>query len=296
MDGASTASADLDACFGRIGERGAEPVLEGRHKLARWRVRVTLRPGAPVALTAHVQGPFGLPLVQSLVLEPLLGVVAARRDLALIPGALLLDGAGRGVLVVGGSGSGKTSVAARAIAAGREVLADDRVFVDAAATATRYARRMRLYPDIRETAPAAWARLARGPRARLRGVALLRAASGRRIAPPVAIAARELGAPRSVDGVCIERVLLLRRHEGDAARLSTASAGAAADEIARRLRDDRAALDAGPLAGELRPLAQRERAVVTAAVERAAIERLEIPLAWPAARAVQRLGAELGLA
>jgi hypothetical protein len=286
----------LEAIFARAGEGASTGVLlEGRHKLARWEVRVTVRDGGPVDVRAHVQGPFGLPLVQSLVVEPLLGLVAARRELALIPGALLLDADGRGVLAVGGSGSGKTSLAARAIAAGREVLADDRVFVDAAATGSRYARRMRLYPDIAQTAPAAWSALTPAAQAKLRAVTLVRRVSGGSFAPPVAVARHELGATRRLVHTHIDRVLLLHRHDGDAPRLSAATTAAAADEIDERLLEDRAALDVAALQHRLRSLALHDRAIIESALATATIERLEIPRSWPAARAVQRLGAELGL-
>lgn len=295
-DGAQSTAALLEATFARPGEEPhGDALLDGRHKLARWQVRVRIGDDGPVDVRAHVRGPFGLPLVQSLVVEPLLGFVAARRDLALIPGALLLDENGRGVLAVGGSGSGKTSLAARAIAAGREVLADDRVFIDAGASGSRYVRRMRLYPDIAQTAPAAWAALEPAARAKLRAVTLVRAASRGAFAPPVAVAQRELAATGRLVATQIDRVLLLRRHDGDAALLMSATATAAADEIAERLREDRAALDVAGLREELRSLALRDRAIVASALRSATIERLEIPRAWPASRAVQRLGAELGL-
>ena len=90
-------------------------------------------------------------------------------------------------------------------------------------------------------------------------------------------------------------MLLLHRSDGDAARLRAATAAAAADEIDERLREDRAALDVGTLAERLRSLALHDRAIVASALGSATVERLEIPRAWPAARAVQRLGAELGL-
>lgn len=285
----------LDACFARAAGGAPGIVVEGRHKLARWHVGVELGDDGTVALRAHVQGPFGLPLVQSLILEPLMGAVAARRALVLVPGALLLDAEGRGVLLVGGSGAGKTSLAARALAAGRDVLADDRVFLGADAGASRYVRRMRLYPDIRATAPTAWAALAGGGRAKLRAVQLLGRASGGRLAPPVAVTRRELGAPPPPPASAIHRILLLRREEREAARLTTVQPGVAADEMAQRIADDRGALDAPELGAALRALAQGDRAVLEGATGAVTAQRLEIPLAWPAARSVQRLAEELAI-
>lgn len=285
----------LDACFARPAQGRPGAVVAGRHKLARWHARVELRDDGTVALRAHVRGPFGLPLVQSLILEPLMGVVAARHALALVPGALLLDPEGRGVLLVGGSGAGKTSLAARALAAGRDVLADDRVFLGADAGASRYVRRMRLYPDIRATAPTAWASLAGRARAKLRAVELLGGASGGRFAPPAAVTRAELGAPPPPVGTAIHRILLLRREEREAARLTTVQPGVAADEMAQRIADDRGALDVPELGGALRALAQDDRGVLEGATGEVTAQRLEIPIAWPAARSVQRLAEELGI-
>lgn len=286
---------DLDACFSRLAEGRPGAVIAGRHKLARWRVRVALAPGAAVGLRAQVQGPFGLPLVQSTILEPLLGLAAARRALALVPGALVLDAAGRGVLLVGGSGAGKTSLAARAIAAGREVLADDRVFLDADAGASRFARRMRLYPDIRATAPAAWASLTGGARSRLHAVELLRGATAGRFAPPVAVTRREIGAAAPRAGARVERILLLRREERTQAQLTAVGAAVAVDEIVARIRDDRAALENAGIDDEIRRMELDDRAVLESAAAAATVQRLDIPAAWPAARSVQRRAAELGV-
>jgi hypothetical protein len=296
-DGAERALPVLDACFARPAGASLAAVVEGRHKLARWHVSVaTNDDDDAIRVRAHVQGPFGLPLVQSLVVEPLIGVAASRHGLAMVPGALLLDGEGAGVLLVGGSGAGKTSLAARAIAAGLDVLADDRAFVDAGGTGSCFVRRMRLYPDIRDTAPRAWAALARGPRARLRAVAALREVSRGRFAPPVAVARRQLGAPaRPQAGIAVSRIVLLGRHDGSSARIRPASDAAAADEIARRIRDDRAALDVAGLGEQLRTRAQADREVLEPAIRAATVQRLDMPLAWPAARAVQRLASELGL-
>jgi len=285
----------LETRFASVADGQAGTVLAGSHKLARWRVHVEPRTGAALLVRAQVQGPFGLPLVQSLILEPLLGVAAARQALALVPGALLLDAERRGVLLVGGSGAGKTSLAARAIAAGRGVLADDRVFLDRHATASRFARRMRLYADIRETAPAAWEALSPGAQARLRAVSALRGASGGRFAPPVAVPRAELGAPPPPLSAPVGRILLLRRTERDDARLTDVSAAAAVEEIEARIRDDRAALHGCGLDDALRTLTHGDQAVLEAAVGTLEVQRLDIPLAWPAARSVQRLAAELGM-
>jgi hypothetical protein len=281
--------------FARLAGEQHGAVIEGRHKLARWRVRVALQPDGAVGLQAQVLGPFGLPLVQSLVVEPLIGVAAARHGLALVPGALLAGGDGRGVLLVGGSGAGKTSLAARAVAAGRAVLADDRVFVDAQAGGSSFARRMRLYPDIRQTAPAAWAALAPGARRRLHAVAALRRMSAGRLAPPVAVTRAQLGAADAPRATTIARILLLERDERADAELSDVAADVAVDEIAQHIRDDRARLQGTGLGAQLEQLAARERAVLEAAVGAAAVQRMAIPAAWPAARSVQRLAAELGV-
>jgi hypothetical protein len=286
---------DLDARFGRVAGAQPGPAIEGRHKLARWRVRIAHAPDAGVTLRAQVLGPFGLPLVQSLILEPLIGLAAAQRGPALVPGALVLDGDGRGVLLVGGSGAGKTSLAARAVAAGHDVLADDRVFLDADATASWFARRMRLYPDIRETAPGAWAALGPAARRRLDAVATVRRASAGRFAPPIAVTRRDLGAATAPARATVARILLLRREERASADLAEVAGAAAVDEIAAYIRDDRAGLAGAGLDAALEGLARHDRGVLEAAAGAATVQRLAIPAAWPAARSVQRLAEELGI-
>ena len=160
---------DVEVAFGPLGRdavrsRGgaAEPLIgRGRHKTVAWRVEA----GDPdaVPLTARIETAgwptaFALSLVQGYVIEPLLSIAGARRGIVLLPGAgiVLDDGL---VLLLGRSRAGKSTLAARALTAGRAILGDDQLFVGPDATAWPFPRSLRFYPDLARTAPASFAQL-----------------------------------------------------------------------------------------------------------------------------------------
>lgn len=136
--------------------------IGGRHKGTVWSAAVGPPGERPLVAYLDVRGPFGWPLAQSQVVEPLLALAHALAETAargvLIPAAALARGE-RVEVIVGGSGAGKTTLALRAIDSGWRVLGDDRVFVAADGGIRSFPRRHRIYPDIRLTAPATLARL-----------------------------------------------------------------------------------------------------------------------------------------
>ncbi|HVF79946.1 MAG TPA: hypothetical protein VNA28_16760, partial [Solirubrobacteraceae bacterium] len=135
--------------------------IEGGHKTARWTVTAPAPAGGPLRAGIELRGRprfFGLSLVQGYFVEPLLSVAVARAGHVLLPSAAI--GEEGGVLVImGSSGTGKSSLSARALAAGRPVLGDDQILLDGAGDCRRFPRRMRFYSDLPQTAPAAFARL-----------------------------------------------------------------------------------------------------------------------------------------
>jgi hypothetical protein len=143
------------------------PELLGAHKLARWRASLPVRPEVDtMRIAVAVRGPLGLALVQSQVIEPLVSLAAVRAGSVLLPGAAIAYG-DRTLLLLGRSRSGKTSLAARALAAGLRVLGDDQVIINADRECLPFPRRLRLYPDLSLTAPAAFAALRPSVRTRL---------------------------------------------------------------------------------------------------------------------------------
>ena len=156
-----------DPCLKLLPERPSAPAWSagGGHKGTRWELVVTAPERRPMEAWVRVRGPFGLPLIQSQVLEPLLAAAVADADRALVPAAALRHD-GLVELVVGDSGAGKTTLAMRALGAGWDVLGDDRVFVGSAGV-EGFRRRHRVYPDARQTAPAFVERLTAGDRREL---------------------------------------------------------------------------------------------------------------------------------
>ena len=152
------AEADLVVSFGRTppGSRA----FEAGYRSLRWRVALDPLGNAPLRATIDLSGAprrFGLSLLQGYVVEPLLGLLAPAAEHVLLPSAAVMSEGGA-LLLLGRSRSGKSSLVARTAIAGTGVLGDDHVLVGAAGCRA-FPRRLRLYPDVAETAPAARAAL-----------------------------------------------------------------------------------------------------------------------------------------
>ena len=185
----------------------------GGYKTARWRLALSHPDRRPLrAALGLFGGPpsFALSLIQGYVVEPLLAIALARAGFIALPGAGVAgeDGA---ILLMGRSGSGKSSVCMRLLARGVGVLSDDQVILDGRGQCWPYPRRFRVYPDLRETATAAWTALP--PQAR-RALGLRLAA--RRltrgyVAPSLAVSPAALGAVSIRGPLAVCRVVVVRR-------------------------------------------------------------------------------------
>jgi hypothetical protein len=205
------AGVEVDFTGDTSGPSGATRV--GGYKTMRW--RTTLSAPADAVLGARIQVAgrprgFARTLVQGYFIEPLLSVAAARRDSVLLPAAAFRDGAGA-IVVLGRSGSGKTSLSMHALALGWPVFGDDQVIIDSAGGCRSFARRLRLYPDLRERVPVAYAKLPRSTRVQLGVRRFVRAVSRGAIAPSLAVPISIFGQSSQPDPAPITRVTLLER-------------------------------------------------------------------------------------
>jgi len=271
------------------------------HKTVRWNVRLGAPDAHPLTLELGLRGrprSFALSLVQGFHLEPALSVAAARAGHVLLPAAAL-SADGGAVVVLGKSRSGKSSAMTLALAADREVLGDDQVLLSGFGACRAFPRRLRLYPDLRETAPQAYDRL---PGAERRALAARRAArtlSRGWVAPSLAVRASAMGPGAPAGPLPVARLVAVERTDDVAephtAPLDVEEAVALAlsvlDEQRARLRDAGGAT----WVRALEATREREATLLRSALANAPLERLRLPGAWPAPQGVAALAGALGL-
>ncbi|MGA9858097.1 MAG: hypothetical protein WBQ18_09555 [Solirubrobacteraceae bacterium] len=280
------------------GATAGEPELLGAHKLARWRASVPMSPEVDTMRVAvAVRGPLGLALVQSHVIEPLVSLAAVRAGSVLLPGAAIARG-DRTLLLLGRSRSGKTSLAARALAAGLRVLGDDQVIINADRECLPFPRRLRLYPDLSQTAPAAFAALRPSVRVRLAALGRVSALTRGFVAPPVSVSASGIG-PDTTGPVrlLIGEVVVVHRARVDAITFEPLDAGELAVETDDVLMGQRSEIFGVPgVRAAYDTLLTHERAIISCALAAAPARRVLVPDSWTSDRAVGALAHELELA
>lgn len=273
------------------------PELVGAHKLARWRASVPVRPELDTMRVAvAVRGPLGLALVQSTVIEPLMSLAAVRAESVLLPGAAIAQG-DRTLLVLGRSRSGKTSLAARALAAGLKVLGDDQVIINADRECLPFPRRLRLYPDLARTAPAAFAALGPSVRTRLAALGRVNSLTGGFVAPPVSVSASAIARnPSDAVRVLIGEVVVVRRARVHALTLEPLDPADLADEADDVLLGQRSEIFKVPgVRAAYEALLAHERAIIACALAAAPARRVLVPDSWSSEQAVGALARELEL-
>ncbi len=274
-------------------------VIRGGHKTARWAVAFRLPPAEALEASIEVGGrprSFGLSLVQGYFVEPLLSLAAPVSGRVLLPGAALEQDGGA-LVILGRSRSGKTSLAVRAIAAGRKVLGDDQVLVDTSGRCFAFPRRPRVYSDLAETAPAAYGRLGATARASLAGRGLVRAASRGLVAPPLSLDRSRLGGAHAPGSLPIRRLVVIHRDdEEDALRARHLDTDRVVSRTLELLGAQRAHLPSAPAwADELLLTREREAEQLRQAFAGVAAEELRVPARWNAVRAVATLAERLDL-
>ena len=279
----------------RGGTHAAE--LRGTHKLARWRASVPTTPDADsMRVAVDVRGPLGLALVQSYILEPLVSLAAVRAGYVLLPSAAIARD-GKALLLIGRSRSGKSSLAALALAAGRRVLGDDQVLIVPGQDCRPFPRRLRLYPDLARTAPAAFAALRPSARRTLTGLGQVKSLTRGFVAPPLRISASALGA--GVTPLCLHigEVVVIQRAAVDTLRSEPLEQRELAAEASDVLLSQRSAIfSVAGVEAAFAPVLTEERKLMALAFASASARRVSVPDSWPAERAVGALAHEFGLA
>ena len=293
--------ADVEVDFvASVRRRSTSVIISGGHKTVRWNVAIPVVPERLAARIA-VQGrpmSFALSLVQGYFVEPLTSLAAAAAGHALLPGSGICVG-DEAMLVFGRSRSGKSTLTARALASGHEILGDDQVLVDGSGNAWSFPRRMRFYSDLRVTAPEAHARLPLGDRLALAARRVGVIATRGSVAPPIRVPADRLGgrvarAPRRIARVVIiERLGTVGTFE-----VSHPSSDSVVELVMPIIDEQRSRLAHGAPAGWARRLAAartQEAALLRQVLDGVAVERYAIPAEWDARRASDELRARLGL-
>jgi hypothetical protein len=273
-----------------------ESELHGAHKLARWRASMAIgRDLDHLGVAVDVRGPLGLTLVQGYVVEPLVSLAAVHAGSVLLPSAAI-ERDGKALLLIGHSRSGKSSLAARALAAGLRILGDDQVLIDASHDCHPFPRRLRVYPDLAWTAPAAFAALRPFARGVLGALSGLKSLTRGFVAPPLRISASALGAGISPTCLPIGEIVVIRRAPVDVLTIEPLDhdeLGADAEDVLRSQRSQIFSLAA--LRAASATVLARERAIIGAALATVPAQRVLVPASWPADQAIGRLAQELRL-
>jgi len=282
-------------------ERAMGLLITGGHKTVRWAVRLSAAGDRPTSATIELRGApasFARSLVQGYYVEPLLSVAAAEVGYLQLPSAGIVGDAGLDILI-GRSQAGKSTLAARALAAGRRVIGDDQVVVDAAGQWRPFPRRLRFYPDLRVTAPGAWADLTSGSRSRLVGRRAMAALSLGLVRPSLAVDPAELGRRWDPGPIPAARILLLGRdpsvRDVEIVMTDTHRALDWAEEVITEQRSKLTRVGDEAWSDRLRATSSREREILTAAIEGVAVHEVRIPDNWPAARAIEATARAIGL-
>ncbi|MET1231416.1 MAG: hypothetical protein ABWY52_01040 [Candidatus Limnocylindrales bacterium] len=292
----------LEIEFARLPRSSPAVTFGGRHKSVAWRVAVSPADASPTRMVIDLLGvpiSFARSLVQGYVVEPMLSVIAAEHDRALVPGAGVADERGL-TLVLGRSGAGKSTLMARLAATGHAVLGDDQLLVDGAGMGSAFPRRLRFYPDIETTAPEAYARMPISLRRRLRLRKALATASRGFIRPSLGVDRATIGARWVPGPLAIGRVVLLERgdHNGEL-RDEVATTEDAVTWAARLHAEQRARLNLSDDPVWRRRLAaveERERTIELAAFSGLPVARLVVPHDRPASDAIAAVAEHLGFA
>lgn len=302
--GPAPATPALEVVFGRSPAWAAAPPsrrISGGHKSVGWNVTLSAADCRPTRVDLALRGvpaSFARTLVQGYFVEPLLSVAAAEAGHVLLPAAGIVADGGLDVLV-GRSRTGKSTLAARALAAGRRVIGDDQVIADAGGGWRPFPRRLRFYPDLRVTAPAAWAALESRSRSRLIARRIVATITGGFVRPSLAVDPTELGGRWDPAPIPAARILLLARDPAvsgvQVVPADTDRALGWAADVLREQRSRLASLADPGWTARLDAVAALERDLLAQAITGIPVLEVRIPGAWEAARTIESTAGALAL-
>ena len=145
----------------------------GRHKILRWRVGVAGVEEETTRLAFEGSGQMVISFLQTFYVEPLLRLKFTARDRALVHAACVVKD-GCSVLFPAGSAVGKSTLTLQHAAAGQPVQGDNYVILSPDGRTLAFPRRMRIYSDLRSTAPEVFRRLPAAEQRRLRVAAIVK--------------------------------------------------------------------------------------------------------------------------
>lgn len=282
----------------RARQRGG--TIRGGYKTIAWRVRLSDAASDAIGVDIELSGVplhFGLSLTQGYLIEPLLSLAAPARGQVLLPAAAIAIEGGA-LVIMGRSRSGKSTVSARALAAGWPVLGDDQIVIDDQGRCTAFPRRMRLYSDLEETAPDAHAALPGSSRRALAIRKRVRSLSRGYVAPPVRVPSAAIGPAAATTALPIVELVLIER--SDTAR-TIAREPLDMDDIAlcasTLLSEQRTHLARDPAWNDrIDAVAAREAFIVRSGLAAPRAHRVVVPSSFGASEAISGLGTLLGLA
>ena len=287
-----------------IGDRlpeGAVVDLTGGHKTVNWSVSLDQADSDPMHAMLAIRGRprwFGLSLVQGFIVEPIISLACVAGGQVLLPAAAIAEDGGA-LLVIGRSRSGKSSVSARALALGRQVLGDDQVLVDARGVIGPFPRRLRVYDDLMDTSPMAVRALPPRVRFDLRVRRTVRIATRGFVAPSLALAHDAFGSIAKAGEIPLHRTVVVQRSA--AARELTMDPiplDIVLDEAVDILVEQRRGLSQirrDDWLTMLRSVADREAGLLDTALRGAPAYRVTVPEAWGARLAVEKLAEALDI-
>jgi hypothetical protein len=292
---------DVSVTLGGRDRSAAHRSFRGGHKTVQWTVALGSPDARPLHAAIRLRGApasFGLSLVQGYFVEPLVALACAHKGIVALPSAGIEED-GRALLLLGRSGSGKSSVSARAVGAGRPLLGDDQVLVEKSGVCWPYPRRMRFYPDLRETAPATYTRLPAAIRAALGARRIARTVSRGYVAPSLAVSPRAVGQLSPPPPMSLGRIVVIERSGSGVALVDEPRDASWAVAQARALlADQRTRLRAGADAAWVAALDEASRQEIrhlATAFGHGDVRLLRVPESWMAPQAIQDLAQRLGV-
>ena len=280
---------------------GAVVDLRGGHKTVNWSVSLGHADADPLRAILALRGRprwFGVSLLQGFIVEPLISLACAVGGRVLLPAAAIAEEGGA-LLIIGRSRSGKSSVCARALALGRQVLGDDQVLVDPRGVVAPFPRRIRVYDDLIDTSPMVVRALPPRARLGLRLRRVVRVATRGFVAPSLALPRSAFGRALPAVEMPVHRIVMVRRSAS--ARELSMEPMAPDDlrsEAMRIVREQRRGLS-GVRREDwltlLRSVEERETAMLDTALRRAPVYRVTVPEALGAPSAVEALAQALDI-